>query len=58
MVSKGVDVTNSIPSDDIPNRYELPLRSIRGIRSKRYDPEFEAQWSRYQINKSNDEALS
>ena len=50
--------TNTIPSDDIPNMYELPLRSGREIPSNRYYIEFEAQWLRYSINKRNDETLS
>ena len=34
-----------------PCRYQLPLRSKRGIPPRRYDPEFESQRSRYPINR-------
>ena len=41
----------------MPNRYELPPRSTRGVPLKRYDPEFEAQRSRYPNHKGSNEAL-
>ena len=31
-----------VASVDVPNRYELPPKSTRGILLRRYDPEFEA----------------
>ena len=47
-----------VASVDVPNRYELPLRNTRGIPPSRYDPEFEAQRSRYLVSKESDENLS
>ena len=37
---------------DIQNKYVLPPRSTKGIPPKRYDPEFEAQRSRYPVSKA------
>ena len=48
----------SIASNDVPSRYELPPRSTRRIPPRRYDLEFETQWSRYPVNRENNEALS
>ena len=45
-----IDIANDVPSVKSPRRYELPPRSMRGIPPRRYDPEFEAQRSRYPIN--------
>ena len=42
----------------IPNRYELPPKSTRGIPPKRYDPEFEAQRSTYPVSKESNKNLS
>ena len=53
-----IDITNDVPSVGSPRRYELPLRSMKGIPTRRYDPEFEAQRSRYPINQCNVENLS
>ena len=62
VISKSHDIdtgaTNPIPSDDIPNRCELHLRSTRGIPPKSYDPEFEAQRSRYLVYTDSEENLS
>ena len=52
------DVLNDMPNVEIPNRYELPPRSTRGIPPRIYDPEFEAQRSRYPVNRENNKALS
>ena len=52
------DVLNDIPNVDLTNRYELPPRSTRGIPSKRYDPDFEAQKSRYPVQKVSEENMS
>ena len=49
---------DNIVNIDVSNRYELPPRSTRGIPPKRYDPEFEAQRSKYPINKEGIENLS
>ena len=38
---------------DIPNKHKLPPSSTRGIPPRRYDLEFEAQRSRYPINKES-----
>ena len=53
-----IDITNDVLSVESPRRYELPPRSTRGFPPKRYDPEFEAQRSRYPINYSNVDNLS
>ena len=54
-----IDISNDdVPSVDIPNRYELPPRSTRGVPPKRYDPEFESQSFWYPINRGNDGNLS
>uniref|UniRef100_A0A803M5B1 Retrovirus-related Pol polyprotein from transposon TNT 1-94 n=1 Tax=Chenopodium quinoa TaxID=63459 RepID=A0A803M5B1_CHEQI len=37
-----VTIDDPIPSDERPDRYELPPRSTRGVPPKRYDPKFEA----------------
>lgn len=54
--------TNNNPIDTVtvsmPNRYDLPPRSTRGVPAKRYDPEFEAQRSRYPITRESSEGLS
>lgn len=42
------DITNVINSGE-HERYQLPPRSTRGVPPKRYDPEFEAQRSKYPI---------
>ena len=39
------DDINDISTVETPCRYELPLRSTRGIPLRRYDPEYEAQRS-------------
>ena len=52
------NVENDMPNVEIPNRYELPPRSTRGIPPRIYDPEFEAQRSRYPVNRENNKALS
>ena len=44
--------------NDTPDRYELPPRSTRGIPPKLYDPEYEAQRSRYPISRDSDKNLS
>ena len=46
-----VDVTTS-------DRYKLPPRSTRGFSPRRYDPDLEAQRSRYPVNKESDIVLS
>ena len=52
------------PSTDISEgenstrEYQLPSRSTRGIPPRRYDPEYEAQRSRYPISKINEGNLS
>ena len=45
---------NNIADVELPHRYELPPRSTRGIPPNRYDPEFEAQRSRYPLKENND----
>ena len=50
----GID---SISNVEIQDRYELPLRSTRGVPPKRY-PEFEAQQSRYFVQKVSEENVS
>ena len=52
------DMLNDVPNVEISNRYELPPRSTRGLPPRRYEPEFEAQRSRYRVNKENNQALS
>ena len=49
---------NDMPNVEIQNKYELPPRSTRGIQSKRYDPEFEAQRSRYPVSRESNKTLS
>ena len=57
-----IEITNDEPNDvasvEMSSRYELPPRSIRGVPPKRYDPEFEAQRSRYPIDRGNNVSLS
>ena len=53
-----IDITNDVPNVKSPRRYELLPRSTRGIPPWRYDPEFEAQRSRYPINQGNVDNLS
>lgn len=50
--------TNTIPSCSVPNRYQLPPRSTRGVPPRRYDPEYEAQRSKYPIERISNENLS
>ena len=50
--------SDDVVNVDIPNWYELSPRRTRGIPPRRYDPEFEAQRSRYPVNKENNESLS
>ena len=38
-----VDISDHFVSNDTPDRYELPPKSIRGVPPKWYDPEYEAQ---------------
>ena len=38
-----------ISNIEIPDMYELPSRSTRGVPTKRYGSEFEAQRSRYPV---------
>lgn len=47
-----------IPNVKLPSRYDLPPRSTRVVPLKRYDQEYEAQRSRYPINRGNGESLS
>ena len=47
------DIANDVSNVASPRKYELPPRNTRGIPPKRYDPEFEAQRSRYPINQDN-----
>ena len=60
--SEPVHTVDNKPVDlalvSMPNRYELPLGSTRGVPPKRYDPEFEAQRSSYPISRESNEALS
>ena len=39
-----IDMSNddTVPSIDVPRRYEFPPRSTRGVPLRRYDPEFES----------------
>ena len=53
-----INIFNDVPSVESPCRYELPPRSTRGIPPRRYDPEFEAQRSRYPSNQGNVDNLS
>lgn len=50
--------TNIFPSDSVPNRYQLPPRSTRGVPPRRYDPEYEAQRSKYPVERISNENLS
>ena len=47
-----------VASVDVPNRYELHLRITTGIPPRRYDLEFEAQRSRYQVSNESNKNLS
>uniref|UniRef100_A0A803M8T8 GAG-pre-integrase domain-containing protein n=1 Tax=Chenopodium quinoa TaxID=63459 RepID=A0A803M8T8_CHEQI len=47
-----------VPSENCPNRYELPPRRTRGVPPKRYDPEYEDSRSRYPIGKISNENLA
>ena len=47
----------NIVTISVPNRYELPPKSKWGVLPKRYDPEFEAQRSRYLISRKSNEGL-
>ena len=53
-----LEITNDIPPVDEPCRYELSPRSTRGVPPKRYDPEYEAQRSRYHITQDRNANLS
>ena len=53
-----MDNPNSAVDATISNRYKLPPRSTRGVPPRRYDPDFEAQHSRYPVNKESDIVLS
>lgn len=47
------DVLSDMPNVEISNRYELPLRSTRGILPRKYDIETKPQRSRYPVNRVN-----
>lgn len=60
--SEQIDTIDNNPIDivtvSMPNRYELPLISTRGVPPKRYDLEFEALRSKYPISKKSNKPLS
>uniref|UniRef100_A0A803MV56 Copia protein n=1 Tax=Chenopodium quinoa TaxID=63459 RepID=A0A803MV56_CHEQI len=49
------NVESGFEHEDRPRRYVFPSRSTRGIPPKRYDPEFEAQKSKYPMKDSGKE---
>ena len=51
-------IDNFLVNNPIPSWYELPPQRTRGIPPKRYDPEFEAQRSKYPMSRENNEVLS
>ena len=53
-----VDNSNSIVDVTTSDRYKLPAGSTKGVPPRRYDPDFEAQCSRYPVNEESDIVLS
>ena len=52
-----MDNSNSAMDVTSSERYKLPPRSTRGVPPRRYDPDLEAQRSRYPVNKESDIVL-
>lgn len=48
----------AVPSSDETCRYELPPRRTKGVPPRRYDPEFEAQRSKYPVITGENEKLT
>lgn len=52
------ELNDDIPSVEEVNKYELPPRRTRGVPSRRYDPEYEAQRSKYPVKTGIEASLS